>query len=75
MLPELAVVRKEVRNNWYNPATFVPAKLVIETPLLVLPPLLLPPPPLTQHAQSLVTIDARGCAVLGACFHASHTVR
>jgi len=40
VLPELAVVRKEVRNNWYNPATFVPAKLVVETPLLVLPPLL-----------------------------------
>ena len=34
------MVRKEVRNNWYNPATFVPAKLVVETPFLVLPPLL-----------------------------------
>jgi len=40
VLPELAVVHKEVRNNWYAPATYVPAKLVMETPLLVIPPLL-----------------------------------
>jgi ABC-type multidrug transport system permease subunit len=38
ILPELAVVRKEARNNWYSPFSWVPAKLAVETPLLVLPP-------------------------------------
>ena len=40
MLPELAVVRKEARNNWYSPYSYVPAKLLVETPLLVIPPLI-----------------------------------
>lgn len=40
ILPELAVVTKEVRNNWYSPWAYTPAKLVVETPLLVIPPLL-----------------------------------
>ena len=40
VLPELAVVHKEARNNWYAPSSYLPAKLLIETPLLILPPLL-----------------------------------
>ena len=40
VLPELAVVRKEARNNWYSPYSYVPAKLLVETPLLVIPPLI-----------------------------------
>jgi len=40
VLPELAIVKKEVRNNWYAAHSFIPAKLIIETPLLLIPPCL-----------------------------------
>ena len=40
VMPELAIAKKEVRNNWYSPNAFIPAKLIIETPLLTIPPLL-----------------------------------
>ncbi|KAL1510891.1 hypothetical protein AB1Y20_005723 [Prymnesium parvum] len=40
VMPELVVARKEVRNNWYSPHAFIPAKIVVETPLLVVPPII-----------------------------------
>lgn len=40
VVPELAVARKEARNNWYAPTSFIPAKLVTETPLLIVPPII-----------------------------------
>ena len=40
ILPEFDVVQKECRNNWYSPWAYVPAKLITELPLLVVPPLL-----------------------------------
>jgi len=38
VVPELTVVKKEVRNNWYVARSWIPAKIAIETPLLILPP-------------------------------------
>lgn len=38
VLPELAIVQKEVRNNWYSPLAYVPAKILTDTPLLIIPP-------------------------------------
>ena len=40
VLPELAVTRKETRNNWYGLFAYYVAKVVSDTPLLVIPPLL-----------------------------------
>ena len=40
LLPELTVIRKEVRNNWYGVPAYYAAKLLAEAPLLILPPLL-----------------------------------
>jgi len=40
VLPEMAVVKKEIRNHWYNVKPYYAAKLLADTPLLVLPPLL-----------------------------------
>ena len=40
VLPEIHVTQKEVRNCWYRPTSYVPAKFIVETPLLVIPPLL-----------------------------------
>ena len=40
VLPELAVVKKEHANNWYALRPYYLAKLIADTPLLVLPPLL-----------------------------------
>ena len=40
VLPEIHVTQKEVRNNWYRPTSYTPAKFIVETPLLVIPPLL-----------------------------------
>ena len=39
VLPELAVVRKEYHNNWYSLGAYYSAKIVSDTPLLVLAPL------------------------------------
>jgi len=40
VFPELTVAAKQCHNNWYSPNSFVPAKILIETPLLVIPPFL-----------------------------------
>ena len=40
VLPEIHVTQKEVRNNWYRPTSYTPAKFIVETPLLIIPPLL-----------------------------------
>ena len=40
VLPEIHVTQKEVGNCWYRPTSYVPAKFIVETPLLVIPPLL-----------------------------------
>jgi len=37
LLPELAVLRKEYRNNWYALRAWYVAKLIADTPLLILP--------------------------------------
>ena len=40
VLPEIAVMRKEHRNNWYSLKAFYVAKIISDMPLIVLPPLL-----------------------------------
>ena len=32
--------RRRARNNWYSPLSYVPAKYVTETPMLLMPPLI-----------------------------------
>ena len=40
VLPEIAVMRKEHRNNWYSLKAFYVAKVISDMPLIVVPPLL-----------------------------------
>ena len=60
MLPELAVVRKEARNNWYSPYSYVPAKLLVETPLLVIPPLIFLTPSYKDKSNVPSELPSRG---------------